>query len=82
MVNVKIVPFAVSTLILLKLHRTKSNEVRNLLVNATTRRNDENAVIGVVGVVRMLGTVNLDPSLFAFTSLTRSHYSLLYRRKM
>jgi len=32
--------------------RTKSNEVRYLLVNATTRRNDENAVIGVVGVAQ------------------------------
>jgi len=32
--------------------RTKSNEVRYLLVNATTRRNDVNAVIGVVGVAQ------------------------------
>lgn len=32
--------------------RTKSNEVRYLLVNATTRRNDVNAIIGVVGVAQ------------------------------
>jgi hypothetical protein len=76
---VKIGNFTVSTLIL---HRTKSNEVRNLLVNATTRRNDENAVIGVVGVVRMSDKFNLDPSLLASTSLTTVHYSQLCRRKM
>jgi hypothetical protein len=76
---VKIGNFTVSTLIL---HRTKSNEVRNLLVNATTRRNDENAVIGVVGVVRMSDKFNLDPSLLASTSLTTVHYSQLSRRKM
>jgi len=32
--------------------RTKDNEVRYLLVNATTRRNDDNAIIGVVGVAQ------------------------------
>lgn len=32
--------------------RTKSNEVRYLLVNATTRRNDDKAIIGVVGVAQ------------------------------
>ncbi len=32
--------------------RTKSNEVRYLLVNATTRRNADNVVVGVVGVAQ------------------------------
>ena len=32
--------------------RTKSNEVRYLLVNATTRRDPENNVVGVVGVAQ------------------------------
>lgn len=32
--------------------RTKSNEIRYLLVNATTRRNADNTVIGVVGVAQ------------------------------
>lgn len=31
---------------------TKSNEIRNLLVNATTRRDAENNVVGVVGVAQ------------------------------
>ena len=31
---------------------TKSNEFRYLLVNATTRRNAENSIIGVVGVAQ------------------------------
>ena len=30
--------------------RTKSNEIRYLLVNATTRRDPENNVVGVLGV--------------------------------
>ena len=29
--------------------RTKSNEIRYLLVNATTRRDPENNIVGVVG---------------------------------
>jgi PAS domain S-box-containing protein len=32
--------------------RTKSNEIRHLLVNATTRRDAENHVVGVVGVAQ------------------------------
>lgn len=32
--------------------RTKSNEIRHLLVNATTRRDAENNVVGVVGVAQ------------------------------
>jgi len=32
--------------------RTKTNEVRHLLVNATTRRGPENRVVGVVGVAQ------------------------------
>jgi PAS domain S-box-containing protein len=32
--------------------RTKSNEIRHLLVNATTRRDDENHISGVVGVAQ------------------------------
>jgi len=32
--------------------RTKSNEIRYLLVNATSRRNAENKIIGVVGVAQ------------------------------
>ena len=32
--------------------RTKSNEIRHLLVNATTRRDGENNVVGVVGVAQ------------------------------
>ena len=32
--------------------RTKTNEFRYLLVNATTRRNAENRIIGVVGVAQ------------------------------
>lgn len=32
--------------------RTKSNEIRHLLVNATTRRDAENRVVGVVGVAQ------------------------------
>jgi transcriptional regulator with PAS, ATPase and Fis domain len=32
--------------------RTKSNEIRHLLVNATTRRDVENNVVGVVGVAQ------------------------------
>jgi PAS domain S-box-containing protein len=32
--------------------RTKSNEIRYLLVNATTRRDAENSVVGVVGVAQ------------------------------
>mmetsp|Transcript_3569 Transcript_3569/g.5524 ORF Transcript_3569/g.5524 Transcript_3569/m.5524 type:complete len:1042 (-) Transcript_3569:850-3975(-) len=32
--------------------RTKSNEIRYLLVNATTRRDDENNIVGVVGVAQ------------------------------
>ena len=31
---------------------TKSNEIRYLLVNATTRRNAENDIVGVVGVAQ------------------------------
>jgi PAS domain-containing protein len=31
--------------------RTKTNEIRYLLVNATTRRNAENNIVGVVGYV-------------------------------
>ena len=33
--------------------RTKSNEIRYLLVNATTRRDPENNVVGVVGVAQV-----------------------------
>ena len=32
--------------------RTKSNDIRHLLVNATTRRDAENSVVGVVGVAQ------------------------------
>lgn len=32
--------------------RTKSNEIRHILVNATTRRDAENHVVGVVGVAQ------------------------------
>ena len=32
--------------------RTKSNEIRYLLVNATTRRDAENNIVGVVGVAQ------------------------------
>ena len=32
--------------------RTKSNEIRYLLVNATTRRDVENDIVGVVGVAQ------------------------------
>jgi len=32
--------------------RTKSNDIRHLLVNATTRRDAENNVVGVVGVAQ------------------------------
>jgi PAS domain S-box-containing protein len=32
--------------------RTKSNEIRHLLVNATTRRDAENNIVGVVGVAQ------------------------------
>jgi PAS domain S-box-containing protein len=32
--------------------RTKSNEIRYLLVNATTRRDAENSIVGVVGVAQ------------------------------
>ena len=32
--------------------RTKSNEIRHLLVNATTRRDGENNIVGVVGVAQ------------------------------
>jgi len=32
--------------------RTKSNEIRHLLVNATPRRDDENNIVGVVGVAQ------------------------------
>ena len=34
--------------------RTKSNEIRYLLVNATTRRDAENNIVGVVGVAQVL----------------------------
>ena len=33
--------------------RTKSNEIRYLLVNATTRRDAENNIVGVVGVAQV-----------------------------
>ena len=33
--------------------RTKTNEVRYLLVNATTRRDAENNIVGVVGVAQV-----------------------------
>lgn len=33
--------------------RTKSDEVRYLLVNATTRRDEENNIVGVVGVAQV-----------------------------
>ena len=35
--------------------RTKTNEVRYLLVNATTRRDAENNIVGVVGVAQVSG---------------------------
>jgi PAS domain S-box-containing protein len=35
--------------------RTKSNEIRYLLVNATTRRDAENNIVGVVGVAQVWG---------------------------
>ena len=35
--------------------RTKSNEIRYLLVNATTRRDAENNIVGVVGVAQVSG---------------------------
>jgi len=34
--------------------RTKTNEVRYLLVNATTRRDAENNIVGVVGVAQVM----------------------------
>jgi hypothetical protein len=35
-------------------NRTKSNEIRYLLVNATTRRDAENHIVGVVGVAQVI----------------------------
>ena len=40
--------------------RTKSNEVRSLLVNATTRRDAESNIVGVVGVAQ---ASSIDPLL-------------------
>ncbi len=56
--------------------RTKSNEIRYLLVNATTRRDAENNIVGVVGVAQV-------PSFVSLYRICRSTHdtfaSLLYR---
>ena len=55
--------------------RTKSNEIRYLLVNATTRRDAENNIVGVVGVAQAsdwlivhccLVCIQVDLFLFSF----------------
>ncbi len=43
--------------------RTKSNEVRYLLVNATTRRDAESNIVGVVGVAQV------SPSIHRFLAI-------------
>ena len=66
--------------------RTKSNEIRYLLVNATTRRDAENNIVGVVGVAQAsdwfivhscIVCIQVDPFLFLdFVQLREGDYPL------
>ena len=51
--------------------RTKSEEIRYLLVNATTRRDAENNIVGVVGVAQVRTSLMPFRCLFDFNLIFR-----------
>ena len=51
--------------------RTKSEEIRYLLVNATTRRDAENNIVGVVGVAQVRTSLLPSRCLFEFYLIFR-----------
>ena len=58
--------------------RTKSEEIRYLLVNATTRRDAENNIVGVVGVAQVRTYLSPCRCLFDFCLMFRCIVELFF----
>ena len=57
--------------------RTKTNEIRYLLVNATTRRDAESNIVGVVGVAQdVTEAAKHDRAVAAMARELRQHYRM------
>ena len=56
--------------------RTKTNEVRYLLVNATTRRDAENNIVGVVGVAQVMYFLFCLPLPSSFIQIEKVYLTL------